>query len=234
MKTLFRIKKETPPSIELQFIENDLNRWKLTLPTGKPGSPTEIFAPQLLTYSDSNVIRNETMITLKCPTTGVTTSSTAYPRCELREMNGPALANWDGRKGSHQFTFTGSIDVLPTAKPQLVFGQIHNDKDDVIELRVTKNDKTCIYEVIHNTTHFGNISADYVLGSDITVTIMVSGGNVTISSGETKLVIPQKKLPQLKGSYFKLGSYVQSNPAHGDGEGQYGQTTIKATSIKHF
>jgi poly(beta-D-mannuronate) lyase len=215
-----------PPIVNNQI---DLSQWKLTLPTGAPGSPSEIFPPTLLSYSGTNFIKSDKGIVMKCPTTGVTTKGSSYPRCEFRELN----AAWDGAVGVHVMKFTGSVDHLPTKKPQVVFGQIHNAEDDVFFLRVTKTGAACILEAVHDTTKFGLLYKNYVLGSKIQISITVADNVLTIVSPEAFVKIPFINLPSLKGCYFKLGCYTQSNISKGDGEGEYGQVTVTSVEIAH-
>jgi poly(beta-D-mannuronate) lyase len=116
----------------------DLTNWKVTLPTGKPGSPTEITQPALATYTDANFCvstDSPTGVVFTAACGGVTTSGSSYPRSELREMSGKSLAAWGSNDGlTHTMDFTGALLMSPIVKPQVVVGQVHDASDDVIEI----------------------------------------------------------------------------------------------------
>ena len=71
-----------------------------------------------------------------CPATGVTTSGSSYPRSELREMNGSNLASWSNKAGYHRMEVHEAFMHLPTKKPEVVGGQIHDADDDIIEVYI--------------------------------------------------------------------------------------------------
>ena len=69
----------------------DLTNWKITLPIGSSGSPTEIKQPQLDTYSVDPYFKLTTAkdgVQFRAHCGGTTTSGSSYPRSELREMTG--------------------------------------------------------------------------------------------------------------------------------------------------
>lgn len=204
----------------------DLKNWYLTLPTGPAGSPDTIHQPELDVFSDEYFNVQDGAVYFKANCGGVTTKGSTYPRSELRETNGKALASWDMKSGTHTMTYAVSVEHLPTKKPQVVVGQIHNDKDDVIEIRLTGP----LLEVIHNTIHYGALDSKYTLGKKVTITIVASGGKITVSCGTTKVGL---KATSKGGNYFKIGCYTQSNVAHGDKGDDFGAVKLYSVKVVH-
>lgn len=217
----------------------NLTNWKITLPTGSSGSPTEITQPTLNTYSDSNFFTNAagTGVTFKAAVNGTTTSGSSYPRSELREMtnNGASLASWGVNDGkTHTMTYTGSVDVLPGLKPQTVIGQIHDSSDDVIEVMGdgvnAASGQTDITFRYNGSTQSTHLITNYTLGTQFTVKIVAAAGQYKIyMNGTLKATITDSNSTH-SGLYFKAGDYTQANTSNGTG---YGQTTLYALSVTH-
>ncbi|MBC7869132.1 polysaccharide lyase family 7 protein, partial [Candidatus Saccharibacteria bacterium] len=121
----------------------DLKNWKLTLPieTQASGNPDEIKQPELSDYSNQNFFYpnlNNTGVIFRANAGGAATSGSNYSRSELREMrnNGTERASWSNMAGSHTMSITQAITSLPKVKAQVVAGQIHDAKDDVLMIRL--------------------------------------------------------------------------------------------------
>src|SRR5262245_39557093 len=92
----FNAAGQVPPVLPSQVL--DLSNWKITLPIGQSGDPTEILQPALNTFVDPNYFYvnaagNGVVFTAPCG--GVTTGGSSYPRSELRQManNGSSQAS---------------------------------------------------------------------------------------------------------------------------------------------
>lgn len=200
--------------------------WKLTLCSGKPGEPTEIVGDKVKSYKDADFYEEEGYIVFKGRTDGVTTSGSSYCRTELRELAADGkLASWSPKKGTHQMDYTFACVHLPAHKPEVVIGQIHDSKDDVIEIRLSGSS----LEVIHNTTHYGQLLSAYNLKDFVTVSIVAKGGKIYVKAGQKTIAISPKAKD---GCYFKLGSYVQSNASKGDPH-DYAEVHLKAVTVTH-
>jgi hypothetical protein len=116
----------------------DLADWYLTLPTGTPGDPDTVENPDLATFGNAFFTLNDARdgVVFSAHGDGVTTKNSHYPRSELREMNGREKAAWSNTRGRHTLNVCEAITQVPSAKPEVVAAQIHDDKDDVLQIRL--------------------------------------------------------------------------------------------------
>jgi poly(beta-D-mannuronate) lyase len=206
----------------------DLKNWKLTLPSGSPGKPTEVMQPALDKLATADFYADpKGCIVFKAHCGGYTTTGSSYPRSELREMDGDKLAAWDVAQGSHKMSWTAAITNIPVVKPQVVVGQIHDAEDDLIFIRLSKN----VLEVVHDTTYYGVLDSNYILGTKYKMSILVSGGKIIVTYNDTKSVTIKPKASKI--NYFKLGMYTQSNVLKGDKPDAYGQVEIYECKVTH-
>ncbi|QNE17653.1 alginate lyase [Kribbella qitaiheensis] len=210
----------------------DLTNWKVTLPTGSAGSPTEIKQPALATFSvDPYFTVVGDAVQFRAPVNGVTTSGSSYPRSELREMtsNGSANASWSSTSGTHTLVVSESFDHLPAGKPQLVGAQIHDAADDITVFRL---EGSSLYITNGNTTHYKLVTSSYTLGTVYEAKFVVSGGQVkAYYNGVLQTTISKS----FSGAYFKAGAYTQANCTNSSpcAESNYGQTTIHNVTVTH-
>src|SRR5438132_7711918 len=90
----------------------DLANFKITLPTGSSGHPTEVKQPALATFADPLWFRaiGDIGVSFAAPVNGVTTSGSSNPRSELREMNADGSnASWSSTDGK---THTMIVDQV--------------------------------------------------------------------------------------------------------------------------
>lgn len=188
----------------------DLSQWKLTLPTGREGQPDEILAPDL----------GPGPLTFRAAPSGVTTENSHYPRAELREMNGPREAAWSSRVGTHTMTITQAITAVPHAKPQVVAGQIHDARDDVVMVRLEGHRLF----VESDGREAGLLDAQYRLGTQFTVELAATPRGIRVTYNGSRVV----ELPVVgRGWYFKAGCYPQANRGGG-----YGEVVIYALRVQ--
>ena len=207
----------------------DTNEWYLTLPTGKAGSPDTIEGSNLATYHSKffNLTTARDGIVFNAGADGVTTKNSHYPRSELREMNGSEKASWSNTSGTHVFDVREAFTKLPDAKPEVVGVQIHDDKDDVLQIRLEGKKLIVQYQDGKSETV---LDADYQLGTPFDTRIVAANGKVDVLyNGEKKAELP------LSGSgwYWKVGAYVQSNGSKGDGAGSTGEVVVYKADISH-
>jgi hypothetical protein len=136
-------------------------------------------------------------------------------------------AAWTMNKGEHLMKWTCALTHLPTAKPQVVVGQIHDGEDDVIELRHTKD----YLEVIHDDKSFGKLLTGYRLGDVYEASITVKKGVIYVFAGQTTVTVSSAK--NAKNCYFKIGCYTQSNTSKGDAADAYGCVRLYSLSVEH-
>lgn len=217
----------------------NLTNWKLTLPTGKSGSPNEIKQPTLTTYKIDPwfvVMPNTRAVQFRAPVNGVTTSGSGYPRSELREMvnNGLSNASWSATSGIHTMILDEAITSVPQGKKHVVAGQIHDSSDDVIVIRL---EYPKIFINVGGTNSY-TLDANYVLGSRFNVKFVVS-------SGQTKVYYNNSSDPvytlrkSYSNAYFKAGAYTQSNCSTESSKGgscndnNYGEVAIYNLRVTH-
>ena len=207
----------------------DLGRWYLTLPTGQQGNPDTVENPSLEKFTNDYFKLNPTRdgVVFSADGDGVTTKNSHYPRSELREMNGSQKASWSNTSGTHTLEVCEAFTKLPAAKPEVVGAQIHDAKDDVLQIRLEGKKLVAQYD---DGRSEAVLDTDYRLGTPYTVRIVAANGQVDVLyNGEKKAELP------LTGSgwYWKVGAYVQSNSSKGDGAGSTGAVTVYSLRCAH-
>lgn len=202
----------------------DLTNWKLTLSVDSQakGTPDEILQPALATFQHASCFRvNEAKdgVVFRAHCGGVTTRGSSYPRSELRQMNGKELAGWSTTAGTHTMTLRQAITHLPAAKPHVVAGQIHDDEDDVIVVRL-EGSKLFFDE---NGKDGPVLTKNYKLGDVFTIKFVAHDGSIDCHYNDKFIYTYSAKA---KGCYFKAGCYTQSNVKKGDDAEAYGEVVI--------
>jgi poly(beta-D-mannuronate) lyase len=210
----------------------DLSNWNLTLPTGSPGRPDTVQQPALATYSSPffQVDAGRGGVVFTSDAGGVTTKGSSYPRSELRETNGDKLAEWSNRSGSHTLEVRQSVIALPPVKPEVVTAQIHDEEDDVIEVRLEDNRLLAQYGGGDGDKNEIVIDPAYVLGTPYDLRIVAAAGRIDVfyngaHSGGAALAGDDW--------YFKTGSYLQSNVSRGDAADAVGRVVLYALRVSH-
>jgi hypothetical protein len=207
----------------------DLSYWYLTLPTGQQGSPDTIQNPNLERFTNEFFKMNPSRdgVEFSANGAGVTTKNSHYPRSELREMNGSEKASWSNTTGSHTLDVCEAITKVPTTKPEVVAAQIHDDKDDVLQIRL--EGQTLMVQYADGKSE-AVIDPAYKLGTPYNVRIIAADSRVDVYyNGQKKAELP------LSGSgwYWKVGAYVQSNSSKGDGAEAVGEVTVYSLKCVH-
>jgi Alginate lyase len=230
-----------------------MRNWYLTLPCGMAEEPDTVESAQLMSFSHPRhfkvYVHGEAKLSNKRSVTfgeddciegraisclahcgGYTTTGSNYPRTELRELNADGThASWSPAKGEHVLHVRQSVIALPEKKPSVVVCQIHDDKDDVIEVRLTDR---CL-EVIHNAEHFGRLDDSYTLGKvyDLWLTVKDRQIVVKYKTNEFETIV---KIPTAKDHfYFKVGCYTQSNVSKGDHEDSFAEVLLYKVAVSH-
>jgi hypothetical protein len=215
----------------------DLSNWKLTLPVGGKGKPTEIKQPALSAYAGPHFLRTGDTLVFITPTDGVTTKNSKNPRCELRQMNGDKLAAWSSTVGRNTMTVELSVDVLPIgSKPHVVVAQIHDSGDDVTVFRVegstTDRSRASIWITDGDSARGFMLTDNYRLGDRIQVGFDVADGVIRYTYNGA--IIDYRQSKKVTGCYFKTGCYNQSGgivTRLPDGRPDFAQVTIYACNV---
>lgn len=221
----------TPLQFPAQLL--DLSNWRLTLPIGVVGNPTDIDPPALATFvhdSFFHLTAAKTGVLFQANTGGVTTGGSSYPRSELREMaaGGSTLAAWTPAAGTHTLTLREAITHLPLIKPHLVAGQIHNAASDVIAIRL---EGVKLFVDI-NGADGPILDANYQLGRIFEVKLVASGGSISVfyNGASTPAYTTANSDP---GCYFKVGAYPQSNTSTEGNGTAYGEVELYSLQLSH-
>jgi poly(beta-D-mannuronate) lyase len=221
---LFSLLQDAPPAV-------DLSAWKLTLPVAERGRPREIGQPDLPTFRLDPFFRlGADGVSFHAPVDGATTEGSSYPRCELRELeaDGTTPAAWSTEEGVHAMTIRQAITRLPSRKPHVVAGQVHDAKDDVVMIRLEGRKLF----VEGGGKNLGVLDPDYALGTFFTVRIAASGGRIRVYYEDLdtpKVDIARRAV----GCYFKAGVYAQSNPSKGEPAGEFGEVVVRELAVTH-
>jgi hypothetical protein len=226
------------PSVNYPANVLDLTNWKLNIPLDedKDGKSDEIKQPKLSNYSIAPWFQNNetnTGVLFRANCGGITTSGSGYPRSELREMinNGKRGASWSSDAGGHTMEIEQAITHLPTVKPHIVAGQIHDANDDVIVFRL--EGKKLFID--HNGADGAVLTTNYELGTRFRVKFEVWGGQVKSYYNDA---LVETYPVHFSGAYFKAGAYVQSNcqgrkKVAGETCDAYGEVVIYKVAVTH-
>jgi hypothetical protein len=206
----------------------DFSRWKLTRPDGKEIMPDKLVAG----YEDiecffANAEGDGVVFLVDIDgKLNATTPHTTYSRSECRELElDGSKAAWDSETGL--FIMRGQLRIteLPDGKPSLVFGQAHDDLDDIImaqcygsELFISESkgkDKGSIKHPLITNYKKGSL-IDYELSfSPMGINAMING----------KKIDTIKKV--VDDAYWKFGCYSQANKSNGSGHAEVVYTGLE-------
>ncbi|MCS7238336.1 MAG: polysaccharide lyase family 7 protein [Thermoguttaceae bacterium] len=210
----------------------DFSRWKLTLPvdTDRPGSPDEVTPSQLRTFVDGQfffVDEDRKGVVFRAPCGGKPTRGSRYPRCELREMaDAQKLAAWSTTAGRHALSATLAIRKTPPVKRHVVCAQIHDDRDDVLMIRL--EDRKLLIEREDEPDVV--LEPNYRLGTPFELRMEAGQGRIRVwYEGKLKLDWSARR----KGCYFKVGCYPQSNPTEGDPPDSVAEVVLYKLELVH-
>ena len=188
--------------------------WKVTLPIGKQESPIEVLPNSLDSYSTEFLYYNSSVdgVVFRCPTNGVTTSGSNYPRCEARQMDSNTkLSSWSTLAGRNRLTVVLSLDEIPIGpKREVVLMQVHGGDDDVATFRFNGSTASLTEGDLWITN--GNNSRAFKigrikLGERIKIGFDVQNGKIGFNFNDSVLpFIVESSDPTC---FFKFGCYVQ-------------------------
>ena len=164
---------------------------------------------------------------------GRTSTNTKYPRTECRELqpNGTSKAAWSSGSGTHYGKGISKIDHVPSAKPWVVFFQVHDADSDFFRVQTEDGAIVCRRTPPGGSEIRTVLRSSYTVGAWIawewrfesgTLTIKLDGTTVLTASGMSKT-----------GCYEKFGCYNQVNNRSDGGSaptGEYCQVTVQRGS----
>ncbi|HEV7980388.1 polysaccharide lyase family 7 protein [Amycolatopsis sp.] len=211
-----------------------LTNWKQTLPTGSSSKPTEITQPKLATYSVDPWFKAASGcggVQFRAAVNGVTTSNSGYPRSELREMTngGAGLASWSTTSGTHTMIVDQTITQLPSGKPEIIAGQIHDSSSDLTAFRLKG---TSLYISKGNDSTYQLVTSSYQLGTKFEAKFVAGGGKVKVYyNGALKATVSSSS----SSNFFKAGAYTQANCTNASpcSSSNYGEVVIHNLSVTH-
>lgn len=210
--------------------------WQLQLPSGTTGMPDIILGPQLagaggFTSLYFQTDKSDGAMTFMDPTTGVTTSGSAHPRSELREVT----AGWS-TAGTNIETVTLAVTEVPD---HVTIGQIFQaapaPSKPLLELQYVKGGTL---QVLLEDTNQGGTSKLHPVGSvvdgaKLTYALSLTGTTieVTINGKESSFSLP----PSFVGEsfYFKCGDYDQTAVAGTPGTTPGTVVKVYALAVVH-
>lgn len=218
---------QVPPSRAL-----NLSNWKLEIPVASGGSdqPEEVTWPALGAYHSQffHANRAGNAVVFWANVGGAIIPGSMFARTELRELadDGARQASWSNVGLTNTMTIREAITHLPTVRPAIVAGQIH-DADTYLAL--IRLDGTRLWVKVNNKSA-GTLDPDYRLGTIFTVRLAATDDRILVYyNGVLKVDFPQV----CRGCYFKAGAYLQSNISYGDNPDAYGEVVIYSLEVTH-
>jgi hypothetical protein len=212
----------------------NLTNWELTLPTGPSENPDDIYQPALRTFTVDpwfKVNSSCTGVQFRAAVNGVTTSGSSYPRSELREMknNGADKAAWSSGSGTHTMVVSEAITHLPSTKPHVVAGQIHDSADDT---QVFRLEGSSLWLTNGDNAHYKLITSSYQLGTRFEAKFVVSSNTIRAYYNG---VLQSTLSKSFSGAYFKAGAYTQANCSNSSpcSTSNYGEVIVYSLSVTH-
>lgn len=208
----------------------NLKNWKLSIPidTKHSGNPDEIKQPQLASYKSEYFGLSSTKngVVFKANVGGKTIPGSDFARTELREMSkaGMANASWTSNNKAHGMTIVQAVTHLPSVRPSMVVGQIHDADGYVLLIRLDGTNLSVKAGGVTKAT----LDTSYILGTPFTITIVSKGDRIKIRYNNDK---EYSLAATCKSCYFKAGAYLQTNTSKGDSPSDYGEVTIYKLNV---
>jgi hypothetical protein len=210
----------------------NLSDWKLEIPvtSGQWDQPEQVNWPALGTYHSRFFYLNKegNGAVFWANVGGAIIPGSIFARTELREMadDGTREASWSNVDTTNTMTIREAITHLPTVRPAVVAGQIH-DADTYIAL--VRLDGRRLW-VKANNKSVGVLDSNYRLGSIFTVKLAATDDRILVYYNSVlKVNFPQA----CSNCYFKAGVYLQSNISYGDKPDAYGEVVIYSLEVSH-
>lgn len=166
---------------------------------------------------------------------GRTSTNTKYSRTELRELqpNGTSKAAWNSGSGTYSDEAISKIDHVPSAKPWVVFFQVHDASSDFFRVQTENGAIVCRRSPPGSDEIRTVLRSSYTTGAWIKWKWQFDSGRLRIWLDD--VVVLDVTGMSKTGCYAKLGCYNQVNNRPDGGSaptGEYCQVTIQRGSLK--
>lgn len=204
----------------------ELSRWKLTLPidANRDGRADEIADPADVELPPWFLHRGGNLVFHANAGGARTSTSTAYARSELREMQADGRpAAWDCLHAKRSLLIEQRLVETTTAKPEASIGQIHDARNDNLMVLYKgpkgangRSDTGRIELRWNNAAGRETLDEAYTLGQAMRILIVADHGLLRVSyrnlaSGASRSVKARLDPAVIHGAcYFKAGLYVQA------------------------
>lgn len=193
----------------------NLNNWAVTFPDGKTHYPS---------FYNLNMYQEKYGLVMKTPCDGATTKNSTYPRCELREMMNGKKASWSAFIGTHKFKGIFSIARFTFVKPEVCVFQIHNGKDDLLQIIVSPD------YVKYKYNQYKIVLGAYSIDEKFRIKVKVKDNKLMLKYNFNDYIT----LPiQGETLYFKTGNYLQSNEKIEETKSEFSTVIVHKTFIDH-
>lgn len=220
----------------------DLSTWNLTIPQRGPAA-TISTAKLGRDYESPYFRRSADGVEFWVPVNGAHTSSSEYPRTELRETKPDGrLATWRYPLAENLMVASLRVESVPSSR-RMVIGQIHSNGSGSAEalplvklVYQQRLDKARVQALVRDrpddiTTRTYTVYDGIPLGDTFTYRLGVSSSGVLSVQVEDGQVSQQLDTQwAYQGLYFKAGLYLQDNRGPAS-EG--GRATFTDLSIRH-
>jgi len=202
-----------------------ITHWKITLPVDENGNdsrgltyetrltnPWEVIEDELIDFEYKPYFyATDSEVVFHAPCSGVTTSGSHYPRCELRQRVGGGNNYWSVNDYQYMHTVERIIH-LPDNKRDVCFAQIHAPEDETLRLHYNYDKGLYLVWDESNKNYFQD-EVSYSLGEPLDVQITVDNGTVNcrVENLKTKEIYEYSWKTTYSTGYFKAGCYTQSS-----------------------
>ena len=141
------------------------------------------------------------------------------------EPGGESEASWSNASGTHVMTVKQAITKVPPSKAEVVAGQIHDDEDDVVMVRLEK--KRLFVEA--DGDDIGALDADYDLGTTFTIVMKATANGIEITYNGVKTVRHDKWAMATTSRPAATRSRTHSH----DDDDAFGEVVVYALDVEH-
>lgn len=204
------------------------NHFKLQAALDGAGAVYEQTRAQLVAgyYEDDNIFPvgdDQEWCRFRVRIDGPTTGGTDYARSELREMqtNGTSEAAWSTASNTHRMKATIRVPSLSVfTKPTIIFGQIHDGSDDLLQVCTELNATSGLVEgklrINGSSSGRPKLSLDWRELEEHTYLIDITGGVTRVYWDDLNNPIHITSDISSATAYFKVGCYPNTNETTDD------------------
>lgn len=177
---------------------------------------------------------------------GTTSTTTAYPREELREYDTGSLtakAAWSGTSGRHIMRGRTKVMHYAPIKCETVVAQIHDTKnvgggtgDDMLQIRAEAASATGAqtWRLSIKGTEVKDLISGVTLGQEVFWSIDLNNGVLTVQINGVTQYTASPGFPSGLTNYFKAGVYAQANStSQANPSSEYHRVELRDLFVSH-